>query len=695
MATMKSSKVDSMVRATGMFSEETGRLDMGKMDLGLDTLLKEVKKDLSDVGSEIDDNISSAKSFAKTLIEGLDAGAKAQEEYLVKLAAIQKLKDEETDPTKLKKLKNAEWKLKQEELKREAEEKQKLNDETKARLLGGLKDGLTNVFKDGGLDDLKDTLKEMKATFDEMDPSEKMGLISAGVSGILDKVKSQMNDIASYKTAWDTRLWGADENHTSLTTLINNAIGVSPFVKQEKLYQSINSAINEGIAYNVEQRAFLDTIADSIATTFDAFDETLKDLVRVQQADSTAYRLGMEASLNKYLNEMFETTEYLSKVSDTVTGNLYQASSLLSSQDAIAFEYQAQKWLGALYSVGMSSGSIGNISSTLGQLASGDVSALDSASGRLLTMSAANAGQDISEMLRDGIDNSEMNMLMASMVEYLQQIAEDTKQNNVTRSEYSKLFGLSVSDIKAAENLDGYTSSLYDLNKEYGAGEATSSLQNMMGSLWQRISLAGALTNLKDNALFGMAGSIAGNPALYSMLTMSEMLDQFAGGIAIPAISVFGNMVDLETTVSDLLKVGTFAGSVMSMIPAMFSGLGQLATGGGSLYNEMRLGQGLQNSIGLARTDTKVVAQTSQSSSTYSATSSEEDYNNANDSMVEDNKAESAASMDESDDADTNDLYDNGQQIIEILNQIAEGEIVLTTKSSTSGYEDFYGILNR
>ena len=109
--------------------------------------------------------------------------------------------------------------------------------------------------------------------------------------------------------------------------------------------EKLNTAIDNGISYNVEQRAFLDVLSDSVATTFDAFDTTLKNLVRVQQQDSTAYRLGMEASLNKYLNAMFETTEYLSDVSDTVTGNLYQATSLLDAANAIGYEYQIQKWL--------------------------------------------------------------------------------------------------------------------------------------------------------------------------------------------------------------------------------------------------------------------------------------------------------------------------------------------------------------
>ena len=114
-------------------------------------------------------------------------------------------------------------------------------------------------------------------------------------------------------------------------------------MKQAVVMEKLNSAIDQGIAYNVEQRAFLDALSDSVATTFEAFDSTLKDIVRVQQQDSTAYRLGMEASLNEYLNKMFESTEYLSTVSDSVTSNLYEATSLLDAKTSIGFEYTIQK----------------------------------------------------------------------------------------------------------------------------------------------------------------------------------------------------------------------------------------------------------------------------------------------------------------------------------------------------------------
>jgi Flp pilus assembly CpaE family ATPase len=101
--------------------------------------------------------------------------------------------------------------------------------------------------------------------------------------------------------------------------------------------------VGQGIAYNVEQRAFLDTISSKIATTFEATDATLLKLVRIQQQDTTAARLGMESALTAFLNNMYETTEYMTEAADSIRANIYEASALMGAAEATAFEYQVQK----------------------------------------------------------------------------------------------------------------------------------------------------------------------------------------------------------------------------------------------------------------------------------------------------------------------------------------------------------------
>lgn len=119
--------------------------------------------------------------------------------------------------------------------------------------------------------------------------------------------------------------------------------GISPLVKQSDLANKVSQMVGQGIAFNVEQRATLAVLKDKIATTFDAANGTLLRLVRIQQQDTTAGRLGMEAALNAFLNNMYETTEYLEGIAKTVKGSLEEAMSLMTGENALSFEYQVQK----------------------------------------------------------------------------------------------------------------------------------------------------------------------------------------------------------------------------------------------------------------------------------------------------------------------------------------------------------------
>nr|DAR14942.1 MAG TPA: hypothetical protein [Caudoviricetes sp.] len=80
----------------------------------------------------------------------------------------------------------------------------------------------------------------------------------------------------------------------------------------------LNSLVEEGVAKGVAQRAFLGTIAEEVATTFDATQASLLQIVRIQQTDTTAQRLGLEANLTRLFNYYFGDTSYLSQAFDSV-----------------------------------------------------------------------------------------------------------------------------------------------------------------------------------------------------------------------------------------------------------------------------------------------------------------------------------------------------------------------------------------
>ena len=128
-----------------------------------------------------------------------------------------------------------------------------------------------------------------------------------------------------------------------MSSTITQNVGVSPFIQQKDVVEKLKSLVGQGISFNVEQRAFLETIKDKIADTFEAADASLVKLVRIQQADSTAARLGMESALTSFLNNMYETTEYMEQAANSIRANIYEASALMEAEKATEFEYQVQK----------------------------------------------------------------------------------------------------------------------------------------------------------------------------------------------------------------------------------------------------------------------------------------------------------------------------------------------------------------
>ncbi len=101
--------------------------------------------------------------------------------------------------------------------------------------------------------------------------------------------------------------------------------------------------VKQGISYNVEQRAFLATISEKVADTFNATSSSLLRLVRIQQQDSTAARLGMESALTSFLNNMYETTEYMGSIMEGIQSSLEEAEALMNKEQSVQFEYQVQK----------------------------------------------------------------------------------------------------------------------------------------------------------------------------------------------------------------------------------------------------------------------------------------------------------------------------------------------------------------
>src|SRR5574344_693610 len=163
----------------------------------------------------------------------------------------------------------------------------------------------------------------------------------------------------------------------------------------------------------------------------------------------------------------------------------------------------------------MSSSSINNIASALGMLGSGDVSGLSSNSAmqNLLVMSASNAGLSYADLLTNGLTSENTNKLLASMVDYLSDIADSN--NKVVEAQYGSVFGMSMSDLKAIGNLSESVNDVYSSNLTYSG--SINYLNTMADTISQRMSTGEMLGNIWDNVQYGISAVIANSPVLYGI----------------------------------------------------------------------------------------------------------------------------------------------------------------------------------
>lgn len=503
------------------------------------------------------------------------------------------------------------------------------------------------------------------------------------LTGFAKQLEGTVNNIASAKSEIDTRLQGSKNWNIAgsywelMSTDIVRNVGMNPLVKQADVVDNLKTLVGKGIAFNVEQRAFIDTISDKIANTFEAANGTLLKLVRIQQADTTAARLGMESALTAFLNNMYETTEYMTDAADAIRASIYEASALMGAAEGTAFEYQVQKWMGSLYSAGFSNTE--GLAGALGKLAAGDISGIDNGGyGNLLIMAANRANLSIAEILADGLDDSETNQLMKAMVEYLGEIYDETKNSKVVAQQFANVYGLTASDLKAAANISRDTGNISRNNLSYGG--MLGQLALMASTAMIRTSTGEMMTNLFDNLKYGISQNIAKNPALYASYTIASMLDETTGGIAIPTIGAWaagtGTEIDLETTVADLIRVGSLGAGLLGGIGTMMTGLGSYGGmlgslagfGIGSLLSPTKLVRG--NGMNAL----SILSGTSTSSSSFVGNSDSSDVQNKAIGDASESAEQTAeAKQDEQQDTKLSTVDEHVVQIYELLNSVING----------------------
>lgn len=393
-----------------------------------------------------------------------------------------------------------------------------------------------------------------------------------------NKAMSSVDDyLATYTqnfTSVTTRLQNSGYTYENINKVFKANTAANPYVRYDKLLTKLNSLVEEGVAKGVAQRAFLGTIAEEVATTFDATQASLLQIVRIQQTDTTAQRLGLEANLTRLFNYYFGDTSYLSQAFDSVQQTLIGTSSQMSAGASIEFEYIVQKWLGSLGSVGVDSSTLQTIAEGINYLGTGNVEALSSNSAlqNLLVMSANRAGLNYGTILTNGLGINDTNKLLKSLIQYVQEISNSN--NNVVKSAYANLFGVKISDMAAFNNLNSTViDQLYQ--QAMTSSDTITELNWQLGQADKRYHLSTKIQNLLDNTFMGIGMGVANNAATYGLYKAASMLEAITGGINLPVISIMGNSFDPKMSLEGLIKTGVVG----------FSAIGQLVSSIGNIFS--------------------------------------------------------------------------------------------------------------
>lgn len=336
----------------------------------------------------------------------------------------------------------------------------------------------------------------------------------------------------------ETRLVGSGNTYSSVADMMSKAFAGSPYFSLRAAMDNIVEASKQGIAYNIELRATMATISEKIANTFNAFDSSLLRIIKIQQADSTQARLGMESLLTNYLNKNFQDTSYLNNLSKSVTAALVDAESTMTNKEATEFEYVVQQWLGSMSSVGVSDQVITLLAQGLGYLGSGDVSSLSSNQTlqQLLVASAnKSGGRSYGDILATGATAEDVSTLLSGFRDLIEEVSNSG--NIVALNQYAKIFGLSMSDLKSVLNLT--EKDVSELAKTtYSYDEMLKQVNTELSKASERTGGAEMIENLLQNVI-DSAGSNVGS-------SMGGYLSWKMAGIVADAMSGLQTGIDFQ-----------------------------------------------------------------------------------------------------------------------------------------------------
>ena len=350
--------------------------------------------------------------------------------------------------------------------------------------------------------------------------------LKSSASSIINIVDRNITLYSQYMGKVTARLQSIDANSgKSFSTVVDklSTLGTSPYVSQKQLYENIDRLSSEGISYNLEERAFLASLSDKIVNSFDVGNATLTRLIRLYQEDFTQAMLGSEAWLTQIFNSMYEDTSYLKNVDDSVMSALTDVMATLDRSDALQFQYDVQKWLGAMYEVGVSSESLLSIANAINALGTGNASGFESSpSNILMNLAIARSDYSLADILTQGLTSEAINDILKSVVELLIDIKDNTS-NQATLNAYANVMGVSIADIRGFYNLQQDITELY--NQTMDIETAENEVQNQLTAIiYDRTTLQEKIDTALENIAVTLGMNIADKDGAYTKWLLGKAL---------------------------------------------------------------------------------------------------------------------------------------------------------------------------
>ena len=417
-------------------------------------------------------------------------------------------------------------------------------------------------------------------------------------NGIVD---GTVNSISQYYGPIAASLEGVNgelKDFKSINNRLQLDIGLSSLVKQEAVLNSINNLVSQGITSDIESLGILTSIRDKTVSSFDVTNSDLRRLVRLnqQRGNLTAKQFGLADALKESFNSTFGDSSFLNNMFQSLTGTVLDAVSANANSggtDSTAFYSVLESWLGAMYESGVDTNTINAIAQGVNYLGSGNVQALSGNKQlqNLMLLSMDRAGLDYADILQRGLSDSNMNVLLSTIVDYLAEITSNTKENNVLQSSYANLFNMSVTDMTAIQNLSKSGYSALGMS----GGSALAQASNELNKVASRTSTAEQINNVIDNAKYAFGSSIAANKLAYFTYKTSNLILDSLDGLSTTTQGsgnskmmqkvvgkVFDNITGPVRLVTSLTYLGSLLPGVLGFGKSLIGSASNLLNGDGN-----------------------------------------------------------------------------------------------------------------